>query len=323
MAARGIKHLVVLGDFGFLWPGHNWGIDLDKLSRRLTMAGQILAFVDGNHEGFDILLKFPIADDGLRWIRPNIVHIPRGYRTVLESGATLAALGGANSVDIGHRVLGRSVWSEESVTEVDLAALGHHRADILIGHDAPLNLPTLDAWLAATDHGWPPAGRAYSAAGRAMFHRGFLQVQPRLYLGGHYHRHIDELVTYPAGDAEFQTRVVILDQGGPASATSQGILDVETLELEYIARDNAGRAQRTRMCPYRHAGTPRMSRPESRSAVRRDDAPRVAGEPSAGRRCATAESRFAHGEWQLLSIGIGTDPDKPPRAPTPSMVACD
>lgn len=237
MSARGVEHLVVLGDFGFLWPGHNWGIDLDKLSRRLNTTRQTLAFVDGNHEDFDLLYKFPIGEDGLRWIRPNIVHIPRGYRTVLEGGVTLAALGGANSVDIGHRVPGRSVWPEESITEVDLAALGHDPADVLIGHDAPLNLPTLDAWLDATEPGWPPAGLAYSAEGRAMFHRGFSQVQPRLYLGGHYHHHIDELVTYTTGDAEFQTRVVILDQGGTASTTSQAILDVRTLGLEFISRD--------------------------------------------------------------------------------------
>ena len=108
---------------------------------------------------------------------------------------------------------------------------------MLIGHDAPLHLQTVDAWLAATDTGWPAAGLNYSAEGRAIFHRGFLQVQPRLYLGGHYHRHIDEIVTYSPGDREFQTRVVVLDQGGSASATSQAILDVRTLELEYITRD--------------------------------------------------------------------------------------
>ena len=244
MSARGIELLVVLGDFGFLWPGHNWGIDIDKLSRRLKATHQTLAFVDGNHEDFDLLYKFAVADDGLRWIRPNIAHIPRGYRTTLASGATLAALGGANSVDIGHRVLGRSVWAEESITEADLDALGHGHADVLIGHDAPLGLPTLDAWLAATDHGWPPAGLRYSAEGRAMFHRGFLQVQPRIYLGGHYHRHVDEPVIFTAGDAEFQTRVVILDQGGSASGVSQVILDVRTLGLEFITRDG-GKEGRT------------------------------------------------------------------------------
>ena len=74
-----------------------------------------------------------------------------------------------------------------------------------------------------------------------MFHRGFQQVRPRLYLGGHYHRHIDELVTYGPADREFQTRVVILDLGGSASATSQAILDVQTLELEYMTRDGVSR----------------------------------------------------------------------------------
>lgn len=42
MSARGIKHLVVLGDVGFLWPGHNWGIDLGKLSRQLITRGWVL-----------------------------------------------------------------------------------------------------------------------------------------------------------------------------------------------------------------------------------------------------------------------------------------
>lgn len=70
-----------------------------------------------------------------------------------------------------------------------------------------------------------------------MFHRGFLQVQPKLYLGGHYHQHIDEYVAYATGDDEFRTRVVLLDQGGTRSAISQAFLDVYTLELEYLARD--------------------------------------------------------------------------------------
>ena len=74
-----------------------------------------------------------------------------------------------------------------------------------------------------------------------MFHRGFQQARPRLYLGGHYHRHIDELVTHSPGDREFQTRVVILDQGGSASGVSQAILDVQTLELEYMTRDGVSR----------------------------------------------------------------------------------
>jgi hypothetical protein len=138
--------------------------------------------------------------------------------------------------------LGRSVWAEKSTTESDLATLGTGLAGVLIAYDAPVDFPTLDTWLAATDRGWPPAGLRYSAEGRTMFHRGFLQVQPRLYLGGHYHRHIDEPATYTTRETEFQIRVVILDESGSTSGTSQAVLNEQTLELENITRD-AARAQ--------------------------------------------------------------------------------
>ncbi|SFH76293.1 metallophosphoesterase [Cryobacterium levicorallinum] len=235
--ARGIRTLVVLGDFGFIWPGYNWDNGLDKLSRRLAVKTQTLYFVDGNHEDFTRLYQFPLAKDGLRWLRPNIAHIPRGWRTTLASGKTLAALGGANSVDVAHRSEGSSWWPDESVTEADLASVGHQHADVLIGHDAPLNVPSLDTWLAETNRWWPEAGIQYSASGRAMFHRGFLQVRPELYVGGHYHRHFDDTIDYD-GDIPFTSRVVLLDKNGSEHAISQAILDTETLHLEYFDRND-------------------------------------------------------------------------------------
>lgn len=240
MSARGIRVLVVLGDFGFIWPGHNWDNDIDKLSQRLAARQQSLYFVDGNHEDFPRLYRFPVTPDGLRWIRPNIAHIPRGHRTTLVSGKTLAALGGANSVDVGHRVTGRSWWPAESITETDLAVLGNDHADILIGHDAPKHVPSLDAWLAETNRWWPESGLRYAEAGRTMFHRGFMQVRPTLYLGGHYHRHIDERVHYDSGDDRFQSRVVILDQNGSPATISQLILETRTLGVEGFTQEDHG-----------------------------------------------------------------------------------
>ena len=151
MEVRGISTVVVLGDFGFVWPRENTGNILNKLSKRLGDRGQTLYFVDGNHEGFGRLLKFPIGRDGLRWIRPNLAHIPRGFRTRLVAGRTLAALGGANSIDFAHRLEGHSWWAEEAITDADLTALGDDPADVLIGHDAPTSLPALDRWLSETD----------------------------------------------------------------------------------------------------------------------------------------------------------------------------
>jgi hypothetical protein len=238
MWRRGVSVLLVLGDFGFLWPGRNWNIDLDKLSRRLAARDQILYFVDGNHELFPALYSFPVSEDGLRRLRRNIIHIPRGYRTTLHSGRTLAALGGANSVDAGSRLVGSSWWPGESITDEDLAAVGSDSADVMVGHDAPLDVPILDRYLAETDRWWPESGVAYSAAGRRVFHRGFLQVRPQLYLGGHYHLHVDEVVDYHAGDDPFTCRVVILDMN-EGRGWSQAILDVTTLDLRYFARDDA------------------------------------------------------------------------------------
>ena len=70
MHERGVHTLVVLGDFGFIWPRRNWGIDLSKLSRRLAARQQRLFFCDGNHEDFTRLYRHPVSGDGLRWLRP-------------------------------------------------------------------------------------------------------------------------------------------------------------------------------------------------------------------------------------------------------------
>jgi predicted phosphodiesterase len=240
MWKRGVSVLVVLGDFGFVWHGQNCDNNLDKLSRRLAGRGQVLYWLDGNHEDFAILYgKFPVSADGLRRLRPNVIHMPRGYRTVLASGKTLAVLGGANSIDRLHRQEGATWWPEESITEEDLRALGDEQVDVLVGHDAPLHVSSLDAALLKTEHDWPADMLAYSAAGRRMFHKGFLQVRPRsLYIGGHYHRHIDETASFGAGDDAFETRVVIMDMNGPGTI-SQGVLDVGTLDLVFFTRDDA------------------------------------------------------------------------------------
>lgn len=234
MHERGVRTLLVLGDFGFIWPRRNWGIDLSKLSRRLAARQQNLYFIDGNHEDFTRLYRHPVSADGLRWLRSNIAHIPRGYRTVLSSGKTLAALGGAASVDVGNRVAGHSWWPEETITDHDLEVLGHQHACVLVGHDAPIGVPTLDAHLAATDHWWPESGLAYSAMGRRTFHRGFMQVWPALYLGGHYHLHVDETVEFDDGAGTFTSRVVILNMNGFATI-SQAVLDVDTLHLDFFS----------------------------------------------------------------------------------------
>ncbi len=232
LANQDVRVLIVVGDFGFLWPGQNWGLNLAKLSRHLTRNNQTLYFVDGNHEGFPQLLGFPISQDGLRWVTPVIAHIPRGWRTTLASGRTMAALGGANSIDYQHRIPGRSWWPEETITDTDLTTLGTQPAEVMIGHDAPLNLPTLDRMLATTQQNWSTDALAYAAAGRETFHQGFLHVKPKLYVGGHYHLHVDDTVDYETTDKQpFRCRVVLLNCDTTPLDQSTAVLDVHTLEI--------------------------------------------------------------------------------------------
>ena len=234
LRSRDVRVFVVLGDWSFIWPLTNWRRDLLKINRRLMDLGITMLFCDGNHEWFPELYKFPIAEDGIRWIEPRIGHLPRGYRTTLSSGRSLAVLGGAHSIDFQTRAIGRTWWPAESITGTDLDALGDDRADVMIGHDAPLNVPAIDRLTAETDHFWSDMARFYSTMGRRVFHRGFLQVEPSLYLGGHFHTFVDEVVEYTAADGHtFGTRVVILDADGGRIADCAAILDVATLCLEF------------------------------------------------------------------------------------------
>ncbi|MGY4856861.1 metallophosphoesterase family protein [Cryobacterium sp. AP23] len=230
---REIDVLLALGDVGVPWPGENSSNRLSKVSKRLASRSQTLYFVDGNHDDHRLLRIFQTGSEGPRELRPNIFHLPRGYRTVLGSGMSLAALGGANSIDVEHREEDVSWWPQESITDDDLEALGQEHADILVGHDAPLDVSTLDAMLADTDQNWSSQGLEYARRGRQQFHTGFLQVTPRLYLGGHYHLPVDETVGYFDGRRGFAARVVLLDMVQSEKASS-AILDTASLNLEFF-----------------------------------------------------------------------------------------
>ncbi|KQV05046.1 metallophosphoesterase family protein [Leifsonia sp. Root112D2] len=233
MAERGVNVLLALGDVGLLWPGENGQQRLTKLSKRLADRGQTFYWVEGNHDDHHRLNQFPIAADGLRHLSERIVHLPRGYRTTLASGKSLAALGGANSIDRFLRT-SASWWAEESITDDDLNTLGDEHADILVGHDAPLDILSLDRSLAATDRFWSQEALDYARQGRRMFHRGFLQTNPMLYLGGHYHQPIDEVVGYITDTITFASRIVVMDMVQHPDSACAAILDTDTLALEFF-----------------------------------------------------------------------------------------
>ncbi|MBC7592398.1 MAG: hypothetical protein H7288_00370 [Kineosporiaceae bacterium] len=230
MRERGISVLVSTGDLGLVdaRPEHS---NVRWASEILASQGQTLLFVDGNLDHHADIYEHPVDRTGYRWVASNLAHLPRGFRTKVAGGRTLAALGGAASVD---RPRTRFL---ETVNADDLLALGTAPVDVLIGHDAPAPWPALDAQL-ETIGSWTADALAYAAEGRHMFTHGFLAVQPKLYIGSHFHLHLDETLSFGDGDEQFTSRVVLLDAASHHAGLSQGVLELASLDFEPFSLDS-------------------------------------------------------------------------------------
>ena len=111
-------HVIICGDFGCGWAGDRqdayW---LDWLQDKPFTT----LFVDGNHENFDLLSRYPEE----RWqggrvhrLRPSVIHLMRGQVFDI-AGMRCFTLGGASSHDRSGRVEGRSWWPEELPSDAD------------------------------------------------------------------------------------------------------------------------------------------------------------------------------------------------------------
>jgi len=180
--------LLHLGDFGY-----NFTDDyLDALDAALTQADMVLGFVDGNHENFDRLLPMPISADGLRYLRPRIVHLPRGFRW--QWGATRClAVGGAYSIDRFLRIPHRSWWPQETITgELAHEITGAGHADAMFCHDCPAGIEVPGA--AFDRYGCPGEELARSAVHQALLRSIVDVVRPARLWHGHFHHRYQALL---------------------------------------------------------------------------------------------------------------------------------
>lgn len=94
--------LIVCGDFGFIWNGDlKEKKTLDKLAKKKYN----ICFVDGTHENFELLSKYPVinfAGGKAHKIRENIFHLMRGQVFEIE-GEHIFAMGGGESPDVDIR----------------------------------------------------------------------------------------------------------------------------------------------------------------------------------------------------------------------------
>lgn len=208
-AKYGVNVLVHLGDFGFWTPGSGSRAYLDGIEERCKDLGITLMWVDGNHEDHASLNAIPLSVNGTRYVRPHIIHLPRGFRWTWN-GKTWMALGGAHSVDSLIRKLGVNVWEEERLSEDDVTrAVAGGAVDIVAAHDCP-NKVYVPYPVSNT---FPLSQIALAERHRDVVGDVVDAVRPSILFHGHYHvRHTGER---PLPDGGVTKIVGLSDDTGP------------------------------------------------------------------------------------------------------------
>lgn len=97
-------YVIILGDFGLVWDNSAMEHScLDWLENKPWTT----LFIDGNHENYDLLNKFPIEEWGggrVQKIRSSVIHLLRGEVYDI-GGYKFLAMGGARSHDIQDGIL--------------------------------------------------------------------------------------------------------------------------------------------------------------------------------------------------------------------------
>lgn len=237
LRAEGIKTVYHVGDFGF-WPGREGEKFLRYVEKHLAIYDITIYVTPGNHEDYAQLTSQPVSDDGLQWFTPHIAAMPRGFRW--ESGGTsFVSLGGAPSINFDDLKSGISWWPEEALTLGDLYRLsGEGHADIMITHDAPDGVSTLDKLMAYNDaefarrgESFSEEGKQYAAEGRKLMTHAVKIVQPDMLFHGHYHHDYMEVVDFK-DEGVFSTRIVGLNMDRRHNNIC--LLNTETKAVEWF-----------------------------------------------------------------------------------------
>lgn len=107
-------YVIVLGDFGTVWYSNESNknqkmIDFYNSKKWTTL------FIDGNHENFDELYKYPVETwngGKIHRISDSIIHLMRGQIFNIDN-KKFFTMGGASSIDKESRSLGISWWPQE------------------------------------------------------------------------------------------------------------------------------------------------------------------------------------------------------------------
>lgn len=213
-AREGITTVVQLGDFGIGQP-FMFNKTLKSLNQHLVRKGITFYVVPGNHENYDVINALPVEEDGWQHLKSNILLAPRGHRWVWD-GVSFVALGGAPSVDRSWRRQRDANkphdpcwWEAEAITLEDVSnvAAGGY-ADVMIGHDAPNGISTIQKNISSNPHGFKQVDLLYAAEGRELLTQAFRAVAPKYFFHGHYHFLVDEAVVVERDGEYAQCHVI-------------------------------------------------------------------------------------------------------------------
>lgn len=178
-----------LGDFG-IWPGRYGTEFLDAVQDTYQRAEAMMYVTLGNHEDYPQIASFESDENGVKWPRPNIGLLPRGFRWEL-GGCSFVSLGGAPSVDYTFRQRGVDWWPEEMITREEAQAVADGGyADIMLAHDSPDDGCRAVMRIIEDPQGvvnWGVEGIRWARVGRIQMNAAYAGVLPKLFAHGHYH----------------------------------------------------------------------------------------------------------------------------------------
>ncbi|MFL0198593.1 metallophosphatase [Clostridium sp. WILCCON 0269] len=145
-------YVIICGDFGGIWNNSteelNWRKWLEK--KNFTTL-----WVDGNHENFELLNKYPVTKwngGKIHRISDSIIHLIRG-QVFNIAGLKFFAMGGGESIDKYNRVEGKTWWREELPSKdeyeeaLDNLDKNNWNVDFVITHTASIEIMKQMCWI--------------------------------------------------------------------------------------------------------------------------------------------------------------------------------
>lgn len=186
-ADNGIDGIFQVGDFGF-WPrsAAERGF-LESTALIMETCGIKLWWLPGNHEDWETYLEL------IARVEPD----EHGFYSIDEGGRVLAAppthtwewdgmkfgsAGGAYSIDRQFREEGVS-WFKEEVPDWDYPKAFDDDIDVMLSHDAPINIARANGWVTNFQIAEPDLAEQSNV----VIYNCLQMAQPGLAVHGHWH----------------------------------------------------------------------------------------------------------------------------------------